>query len=161
MSDEADWGPVQGFTYDPVTGKIYKPDGMECFTTIERGYKKTTLRGRTFYAHRVAWYLFSGRGPAFEIDHINGDRSDNRIENLRDVSHEINNRNVAKTRASSSGITGIYKVKKHSCWMPQVSVGNRSISLGATPCLGIAIKRRRQAEADLGFHANHGRMANG
>lgn len=159
MTEE--WGAVSGFTYDERTGRIFRPDGREAFTSNDRGYRKARISGRNFYAHRVAWFLFHGVAPKYEIDHINGNRADNRISNLRDVPAELNNRNKAKSKHASSGITGIYKADRPACWVPQVSVGNRSISLGATPCIGIAIRRRRAAEAELGFHKNHGRRSNG
>ena len=157
----SEWGIISGFRYDPETGRIFRPDGRECFTSVDRGYRKARIEGRNFYAHRVAWFLFYGKSPNAEIDHINGDRSDNRICNLRDVPAEINNRNKAKARSSATGITGIYRSPRPACWVPQVSIGNKSKSLGATPCLGVAIKRRREAETSLGFHQNHGRLSNG
>lgn len=160
MNDE-EWGHISSLSYDPHSGRIWRPDGRECFTSFDRGYKTARLAGRKFYAHRVAWFLHYGAWPTNEVDHINGNRSDNRIANLRDVPTSINNRNKAKARSSASGLTGIYRTRKPACWVPQVSVGNRSISLGATPCIGIAIKRRRAAEASLGFHENHGRLSNG
>ena len=159
MKDE--WGPVSDFHYEAMSGRIFRPCGKEAFTSSDRGYRKARIGNKNFYAHRVAWFLHYGKPPQYEIDHINGDRSDNRISNLRDVPAQINNRNKAKARSSASGITGIYRTGKPACWVPQVSIGNKSKSLGATPCLGIAIQRRRDAEASLGFHQNHGRNAHG
>lgn len=157
----SEWGPSDllcNLRYDPKTGLIFW-GAKEVLKSLDRGYLKGRLGGKNWYAHRVAWLLHYGEWPRREVDHINGNRSDNRICNLRDVPAEINNRNKAKCRNSASGITGIYRTNRPSCWVPQVSVGNRSKALGATPCLGVAIKRRRAAEQALKFHKNHGRMS--
>lgn len=125
------------------------------------GYKCANISGRRVYAHRAAFACMTGKWPLYEVDHINGEPSDNRWVNLRDVPAIVNCRNKPAPRNSSaSGVQGIYKVNKPSCWVPQISIGNRSISLGATPCLGVAIKRRKKAEVDLEFHPNHGRQRN-
>lgn len=54
------------------------------------GYIKITIGRKRFYAHRLAWYFVHKKWPKGTIDHINGNRSDNRIKNLRDVSHRQN-----------------------------------------------------------------------
>ena len=183
MSEE--WGPSEiaaMFAYDANTGFFVwrdRPDsqfsrasdainwrkrflGKPAFITDNgRGYKCANIGGRRVYAHRAAFACMTGNFPSNEVDHINGDPSDNRWSNLRDVTATINCRNkAAPSRRAASGIQGIYRTNKPSCWVPQISVGNRSISLGATPCIGIALKRRRAAESKLGFHENHGRQQN-
>lgn len=88
--------------YDPFTGKIYKKifdetgratELKEAFTTYRLGYLNGSHLGYTYDAHRIAWALYYGAWPEKEIDHWNGDRADNRIRNLRDVSHLENSRN--------------------------------------------------------------------
>ena len=65
--------------------------GREAFTaTVTRGYKQGRIDGVAYLAHRVAWAICKGEWPSGVIDHINGDTSDNRIENLRDVSQSEN-----------------------------------------------------------------------
>lgn len=183
MSDE--WGPLEiaaMFSYDAETGLFVwrdRPDGhfsrakdgiiwrkrflgKPAFITDNgKGYKCANIGGRRIYAHRAAFACMTGRFPTHEVDHINGNPSDNRWSNLRDVPARVNCRNKASpAKRAASGIQGIYRANRPSCWVPQISVGNQSISLGATACLGIALKRRRAAEAGLGFHPNHGRQAN-
>jgi hypothetical protein len=157
-----EWGPddlQRELTYDPMTGRIFRNSGSEVFTSLDRGYRKARLGNKTWYGHRVAWLLHYGSWPKFTIDHISGDRADNRIANLRDVPFDVNCRNKAVSHKSASGLIGIYKTNRPACWVPQISLGNKSIALGATPCLGVAIKRRREAEEQLQFHANHGRAS--
>lgn len=145
----------------PKDAKIWRRRflGKAAFITDNgKGYMCANLSGRRYYGHRVAFACMTGDWPKHEVDHINGNPSDNRWANLRDVTHTDNNRNMpAPKKKAASGVTGIYRTLNRACWAPQVSVGNRSIPLGNTPCLGIAIKRRREAEQLLGFHPNHGR----
>jgi len=74
-----------------------------------------TFMRKTYAAHRVAWFLHHGAWPMGEIDHINGNAQDNRIANLRDVTHKENTRNMKRRSDNTSGITGISyhtKIKK-------------------------------------------------
>lgn len=78
------------------------------------GYIYIGINRRTYLAHRLAWLYVHGCWPEFGIDHINGDRADNRISNLRDVPQRINSQNlrVAKVSNESSGLLGVSKDKR-------------------------------------------------
>lgn len=80
------------------------------------GYAFVTLDGRIYPAHRVIWELFNGcLTPEQVIDHVNGIRSDNRIENLRALEHCDNRKNVAKSRRNKSGVCGVrFRVDKNA-----------------------------------------------
>lgn len=72
-----------------------------------RGYS-FMKNGSHYKCHRVIWYLCHGEDPyGFEIDHIDGNPWNNKIENLRKVHREINVRNAAKRKDNTSGITGV------------------------------------------------------
>lgn len=72
------------------------------------GYRKIRIDGHQFLAHRLAWVYVYGVWPA-EIDHVNGNRSDNRIANLRSVSHRDNQQNMRLPRSNnSSGYLGVH-----------------------------------------------------
>ena len=72
------------------------------------GYKVGSVFSKRLLAHRVAWAIYYGVWPEDCIDHINGDRSDNRISNLRDANKSTNGMNRGPQRNNSSGMKGIY-----------------------------------------------------
>jgi hypothetical protein len=91
--------------YDPATGELHwrvARNGRmrvgQLAGSWSNGYIAVNVDGRKVYAHRIVWLLCKGEWPKQYIDHINGDRADNRIENLRDVSQVINGRNNARCR---------------------------------------------------------------
>lgn len=103
--------------YDPATGiftwKVARgcaPKGSPAGTVTGHGYISIRVDGVRYLAHRLAWLLNYGDWSKGEVDHINGSRYDNRIENLRDVPRSLNQQN--QTRAQSSNTTGALGVSK-------------------------------------------------
>lgn len=95
------------------------------------GYRVIHVLGKTYLEHRLAWFYVHGEWPILEIDHINGNRSDNRLANLRDVSHSENMRNITKiSSANTSGFTGVYWNKIGKNWQAKTCVGDKQIHLG-------------------------------
>ena len=72
--------------------------GDECVSIDSHGYRRIKIRGLTYKAHRLAWLYVYGKFPDDHIDHINHDRLDNRIINLRQASNYINNTNRSKQK---------------------------------------------------------------
>jgi hypothetical protein len=62
----------------------------------KQGYTVIRINGNYFFAHRLVWFVAYGKFPDNMIDHVNGDKSDNRIENLRDVTNKVNHQNMPK-----------------------------------------------------------------
>ena len=118
-----------------------------------RGYKVVTIFNRKFLAHRVAWAIHYGSWPTQEIDHINGERSDNAIANLRDVSRTVNVRNIHKAKQSKSGVIGVRK--RGNVW--QASIVGRH--LGNFTSLEAATEARAKAEVELGYSTPRSRAA--
>lgn len=97
------------FSYDPLTGIISRDDRKNSSGSLDHnGYLILKIKGQQFKAHRIAWFLHYGTMPSMEIDHINHNRSDNRIENLRCVDRHGNLSNVTKLPNKETGIVGIY-----------------------------------------------------
>lgn len=105
-------------SYDPATGVFTRlkgggrgaKAGDRAGSAMVTGYVSLSVCDRAFLAHRVAWFLATGAWPAGQIDHINGDRMDNRLCNLREVTNRQNTQNVRRARSSnrSTGVLGVY-----------------------------------------------------
>src|SRR3546814_20461158 len=78
--------------------------GKEAFTCLSpSGYRQGAILNNSLQAHRVIWAIVFGESPVAQIDHINGDRSDNRLKNLRAVSIQQNRRNMRRSEERSDG----------------------------------------------------------
>lgn len=120
------------------------------------GYLHGSLLGRSVFAHRVVWALSNGAWPSGQIDHINGNPKDNRIENLRDVSGRDNSKNRKLSRLNTSGMTGVQRSGKS--WLAKVSDNDgKVITLGWYRTFDAACEARKAAERMMGYHYNHGR----
>jgi hypothetical protein len=124
----------------------------------EDGYRKGRIHRVLFRAHRVAWALHHGSWPELDIDHINGDRSDNRITNLRQVTRSENQRNMRLPSDNKSGVVGVYWSTARKKWVAEIrNAQGRKRHLGVFEDLEDAATARRAAELDEGYHQNHGR----
>lgn len=119
-----------------------------CKKSNDRPYVMLRFRGKMLYAHRVAWALYTGADvPAGkEIDHINGDHSDNRWSNLRIADARQNKANMSSARLASSGTRGVVWHKGSGKWQSQISHNNRCIYLGKFDSIEDARDARQKAE---------------
>lgn len=154
--------------YNANTGALtwastHRRAGKPAFNyTSKRGYLVGNIRhlgkARLLPAHRVAWVLHYGNWPSGQIDHINGMRTDNRIENLRDVTNAENAKNMAMKSLNTSGVTGVYLHKQTGKWCAQINAFGKTVGLGLFSERSEAIIARKAAERVLGYHPNHGRQ---
>ena len=120
------------------------------------GYLQVCTKGKTYKVHRLVWLIEKGYWPS-ELDHINGIRTDNRIENLREVTRKENLRNQKTRCTNSSGVMGVGK--EGGRWRARIRIDGRSIHLGYFERLEDAAKARKDADEKYGYHQNHGRAA--
>jgi hypothetical protein len=104
--------------------------GKEALVTDSKGYRQGTLFGKTVKAHRIAFAIFHGRVPSGHIDHINANRSDNRIENLRECSNAENCRNTSSMKGGTSNFLGVCWYARNKRWHSQITVNRRRLHLG-------------------------------
>lgn len=104
------------FTYHPETGFFYRNTALGGSVIGEsvgwmnpNGYLRTTINKSSYYLHRLAWIHYYGTWPSNYIDHINGNKSDNRIVNLRESSPSENQCNRTATRLNKLGHKNISK----------------------------------------------------
>ena len=123
--------------YDPETGSFTRKIDIGRWKTGSRagtngnsdGYCQIMIDGRLYQAHRLAWLYMTGECPKAEIDHINCDRADNRIVNLRQADRFGNTRNTKKRNDNTSGFKG---VQWHACgkWRAMIGVNGKKKHLG-------------------------------
>lgn len=160
--------------YDSETGKLYwlprTSDhirnkgfnktfaGREAFTsTTLNGYRQGALLGHNVHAHRVIWAMVNGEWPEYQIDHINGNRVDNRIVNLRHVERSKNQRNMKLRNDNTTGISGVIWYKRDKKWQVTIGNGSGGLYLGRFNCFAKAIQARRAAEIEFGYSSRHGK----
>ena len=121
------------------------------------GYFSGNIFNRKYFAHRVAWAIYSGAWPERQIDHINGNTLDNRIANLRSVTRQENGKNRAIGTNNTSGTIGVYWSISRSKWAAEIYKNGRQIVIGRFKIKDEAIQARAKANVEYGYHANHGR----
>lgn len=120
------------------------------------GYLDGAINARGVLAHRVIWAMTYGYWP-IGIDHVNGDRRDNRIANLREATQAENMRNT-KTRCDNKcGIAGVWQLRRSGMWRARIKRDGISVDLGTFPSKDLAAAARDDAARKYGFHPNHGR----
>lgn len=134
--------------------------GARAFTAKHRGmYFVGAINGVNFFAHRVVFAIHHGHWPQYSIDHIDGNGLNNRPENLRDVSHCENMRNVKMHQDNSTGFIGVSFSKSIQKFEARIHVDGRPRVIGYYETPEAAGDARRAAGASHGFHENHGRRA--
>jgi len=133
--------------------------GKEAFTSTNAyGYKQARVLGEQITgAHQLAWAIHCGEWPSGLIDHINGDKTDNRICNLRDVKNSESMKNLPIRKDNKSGICGVCWDSRRGGWLAGIGVSGRTKFLGCFDSVDLAANARRAAEESFGYHANHGR----
>jgi hypothetical protein len=173
------------FDYDPDTGSLIwrrRPEGHfntyrafkiwnARFTGKEVGtphhahsrpskvtYRRVRLNGVAFRVHRLIYKMMYNETPG-EIDHINGDGLDNRIDNLRSVDRLGNARNQPLPVNNTSGVIGVHWRRSSDKWRARITVNGQKLELGDFNKFDDAVAARKAAEKKYGYHPNHGRKS--
>ncbi len=143
--------------FNPNTGVFnwIKKNGKVAGCT-SRGYVLIKIDGFSYPAHRLVWLLEHGEFPEDCLDHINHDRSDNRLVNLREVSRNENSKNKSLHSNNTSGVSGVTWNENAKRWQAQIKVDRKLIYLGVHIQFSEAVDARKNAEVLYGFHTNHG-----
>lgn len=134
--------------------------GRECGSNNGRGYLRisVTIEGKTFCikSHRLAWFIVYGSVPDGDIDHIDGNTLNNRIDNLRDVTKSINQRNSKMQANNASGVTGVSWHKRTEMWEARASVKGIRKYVGSFNSIDEAAFAIKTFRAANGFTHRHG-----
>ena len=123
------------------------------------GYIVLNINQKTIQAHRAAWALHCGSWPFGQIDHENGNRSDNRIENLRDVTSGENAKNRCIHSNNTSGYMGVHFHKRSGKWHARIMESRVRSHLGSFDTEEDAAAAYVECAKKMNFHENHGRKS--
>lgn len=129
--------------------------GLEAGSVDSHGYLQIGIAGRLYMAHRIAWALHHNEWPVYEIDHISGIKADNRIQNLRMVTLQVNCKNKRIYSSNKTGASGVVWYKSRGKWRARINVDGKMKHLGYFDDFGEAVRVRREAESQFQYHENH------
>lgn len=120
--------------------------GKRADCLAKNGYRRITINNIRYWFHRVVWALVTGSDPLEkQIDHINRDRSDNRVINLRLATHANNNANTIARNNNKSATKGVCFHKPSRKYMAYITVNYRRYHLGLYDTVDEAAKAYAKA----------------
>lgn len=147
--------------YDPLTGALWWRVGRRCrgapvagvpagHLHTPSGYWVIRVVGEQLRAHRIAWAITHGRWPVNQLDHIDRDRTNNRLSNLREVTPAENQQNMAAEKSSVTGVIGIgFSPGRQNPWLASIVLDSKRKFLGNFPDPQSAIEARVSAEKSM------------
>lgn len=154
---DPDTGLFQRIAKITVKGKIMSIIPREPQSITHYGYRQVNYMGRPYPIHRLIFLYMEGDFPPEDVDHINGDRLDNRWCNLRKVTRRENLMNVGVRPDNSTGYNGISLRSDTNMYHTYIEVKGKRVQLGNFMLLRTAIRVREKALREHDFHINHGK----
>lgn len=140
--------------YEPTTGIFTWAVSRHKVTSgspagyLQKGYVTIETGRKSYRAHRLAWFYTYGVWPSDQIDHINGDRADNRICNLREASNAENMQNQRRSHSNNKlGVLGVHK--RHNGFRARITVNKKIIQLGFYKTKELAHEAYLKAKREL------------
>lgn len=122
--------------YEPESGLLFWQVSLSnrAKAGAVAGYKSDYVRvnvdGRSYKAHRLIWFMVTGIWPV-EVDHGDGDGTNNRWTNLKDCTHAQNHQNLCRVRRNNpTGLTGAYWDKRDKRWFSSIGIAGKQVYLG-------------------------------
>lgn len=104
--------------------------GVPAGAINKKGYRQISVNNKLYYAHRLVWLVETGEFPIGVLDHINRIKDDNRIANLREVSHKQNMENTGTYAHNTSGYKGVFWDLQAKKWQARVNHNGKQIFAG-------------------------------
>lgn len=134
-------------------GKFAGTPALAC--PMPNGYLHGAFDSVDYLQHRVIYKLVTGQEP-IDIDHFDGNRSNNRFANFRSTDPSNNMRNRSRSSNNTSGVNGVYRVGTKDRWYAQIEVEGRTFHLGTHDTIEAAAAARLAADHRHGFTERHG-----
>jgi HNH endonuclease/AP2 domain len=138
------------FTWIVTAGRHDRWKAGRVAGSLSKGYLCIRVDGKLHFAHRLAWLYVYGEFPPKHTDHINGDKSDNRISNLRACSSSVNMHGVKrKLTTNTTGHAGVSYDKTRDKYAAYAWLDNKKVFIGRYGSLEEAVSARKVAELDI------------
>lgn len=123
----------ENYYYSPLTGELWfrsKNYSKICGCLHHSGYRQVRILGESYRVHRVCWFLYYGEFSEKFTDHIDRNRSNNKIDNLREVTMQQNNFNASKRVDNTSHFKGVHWLKSINKWRARIQYNKKRILIG-------------------------------
>lgn len=157
-----DWNTIYEYSAGKLSWKVRAANriciGDEAGAPTARGYLTSMYKGKHTLVHRIIWEMHNGPIPDdYQVDHIDHNRKNNLLSNLRLVLNSTNAKNRKKYSTNTTGLTGIYKRGPNTGWIVQLRVDGKTLHIGTFYTEQDVINAREEAKVLHGYHINHGK----